>query len=98
MAISKEGLGIVRPKRRRNKRNTRQDEEGADKEEQEEEERVNRKKNEEQRQVLQGGPERGATGPFGAGVAATPLRHTQNCGMSRDRGVSTPWSATGGGV
>ena len=32
------------------------------------------------------------------GVAATPLLHTQNCGMSRNRGVATPWSATGGGV
>ena len=41
--------------------------------------------------------ERGATGAFGVGVAATPLLHTQNCGMSRDRGVATPWSATGGG-
>ena len=41
--------------------------------------------------------ERGATGAFGRGVAATPLLHTQNCGMSRDRGVATPWSATGGG-
>ena len=36
--------------------------------------------------------------PLGGGVAATPLLHTQNCGMSRDRGVATPWSATGGGV
>ena len=45
-----------------------------------------------------GGRERGATGAFGRGVAATPLLHTQNCGMSRDRGVATPWSATGGGV
>ena len=44
-----------------------------------------------------GGRERGATGAFGRGVAATPLLHTQNCGMSRDRGVATPWSATGGG-
>ena len=36
---------------------------------------------------------------FGGGVvAATRLLHTQNCGMSRDRGVATPWSATGGGV
>ena len=35
---------------------------------------------------------------FWGGVAATPLLHTQNCGMSRDRGVATPWSATGGGV
>ena len=43
------------------------------------------------------GRERGATGAFGRGVAATPLLHTQNCGMSRDRGVATPWSATGGG-
>ena len=34
-----------------------------------------------------GGRERGATGAFGRGVAATPLLHTQNCGMSRDRGV-----------
>ena len=41
--------------------------------------------------------ERGATGAFGGGVAATPLLHTQNCGMSRDRGAATPWSATGGG-
>ena len=45
-----------------------------------------------------GGRERGATGAFGRGVAATPLLHTQNCGMSRDRGVATPWSATEGGV
>ena len=45
-----------------------------------------------------GGRERGATEAFGGGVAATPLLHTQNCGMSRDRGVATPWSATGGGV
>ena len=38
-------------------------------------------------------------GPLGGGgVAATPLLHTQNFGMSRDRGVATPWSATGGGV
>ena len=37
--------------------------------------------------------ERGATGAFGGGgVAATPLLHTQNCG------IATPWSATGGGV
>ena len=38
-------------------------------------------------------------GPLGGGggVAATPLLHTQNCGMSRDRGVATPWSATAGG-
>ena len=28
----------------------------------------------------------------------TPPKHTQNCGMSRDSGVATPWSATGGGV
>ena len=35
---------------------------------------------------------------IGGGVAATPLIHTQNRGMSRDRGVATPWSATGGGV
>ena len=35
-------------------------------------------------------------GPWGGGVAATPLLHTQNCRMSRDRGVATPWSATGG--
>ena len=41
--------------------------------------------------------ERGATGALRGGVAATPLLHTQNCGMSRDRGVATPWSATGGG-
>ena len=34
----------------------------------------------------------------GTSVAATPLLHTQNCGMSRDRGVATPWSARGGGV
>ena len=33
---------------------------------------------------------------FGGGVAATPLRHTRNCGKSRDRGVATPWSATWG--
>ena len=44
-----------------------------------------------------GGRERGATGVFWGGVAATPLLHTQNCGMSRDRGVATPWSATAGG-
>ena len=37
-------------------------------------------------------------GPLGGGVAASPLLHTQNCGMSRDRGVATQWSATGGGV
>ena len=43
-----------------------------------------------------GGRERGATGAFGRGVVATPLPNTQNCGMSRDRGVATPWSATGG--
>ena len=36
-------------------------------------------------------------GPLGGGVAARPLLHTQNCGVSRDRGVATPWSATGGG-
>ena len=41
--------------------------------------------------------QRGATGAFGRSVAATPLLRTQNCGMSRDRGVATPWSATGGG-
>ena len=41
--------------------------------------------------------ERGATGAFGGGVAATPLLHIQNCGMSRDRGVATQWSAIGGG-
>ena len=36
-------------------------------------------------------------GPLGGGgVAATPLRHPQNCGKSHDRGVATPWSATGG--
>ena len=40
----------------------------------------------------------GAIGPFGRGVAATPLLHTGNCGKSRDRGVATPWSATRGGV
>ena len=40
----------------------------------------------------------GATGPFGGGVAATPLRHTRNCGKNRDGGVATPWSAAGGGV
>ena len=45
-----------------------------------------------------GGRERGATGAFGEGVAATPLLHTQNCGMIRDRGVATPWSVTGGCV
>ena len=45
-----------------------------------------------------GGRERGATGAFGRGVAATPLLHTQNCRMSRARGVATPWSATEGGV
>ena len=44
-----------------------------------------------------GGRERGATGAFGSGVAATPLLHTQNCGVSRDRGVATPWNPTGGG-
>ena len=43
------------------------------------------------------GRERGATGAFGRGVAATPLLHTQNCRMSRDRGIATPWSATEGG-
>ena len=37
-------------------------------------------------------------GPLGGGVAATPLLHTQNCGMNRDRGVATPWGATGGVV
>ena len=42
--------------------------------------------------------ERGATWGLWGGVAATPLLHTQNCGMSRDRGVATPWSATGRGV
>ena len=44
--------------------------------------------------------ERGATGAFGGGeggVAATPLPHAQNRGMSSDRGVATPWSATGRG-
>ena len=35
---------------------------------------------------------------LGRGVAATPLQHTRNCGKSRDGGVATPWSATGGGV
>ena len=52
------------------------------------------------RDTLRGGRERGATGAFGGGggAAATPLLHTQNCGMSRDRGVATPWSATAGGV
>ena len=44
-----------------------------------------------------GGRDRGATGASGRGVAATPLLHTQNCGMSRDRSVATPWSATGAG-
>ena len=33
-----------------------------------------------------------------AATAATPLRHPRNCGRSSDRGVATPWSATGGGV
>ena len=43
--------------------------------------------------------ERCDRGLWGAGgVAATPLLHTQNCGMSCDTGVATPWSATGGGV
>ena len=51
------------------------------------------------RDTPRGGRERGATGAFeGGGVAGTPLLHAQNCGMSRDRGVATPWSATGGGV
>ena len=50
------------------------------------------------RDTPSGGRERGATGAFGRGVAATPLLHTQNCRMSRDRGVATPWSATGGVV
>ena len=78
LAVFKEGLGIVRPKRKRNKRNTRQDEEGADEEEQEEKERANQKKNEEQRQVLQGGPERGATGPLGGGCSCdTPATHSE---------------------
>ena len=36
-------------------------------------------------------------GPLGVGVAVTPLLHTENCGMSRDRGVATPWSAIGWG-
>ena len=40
----------------------------------------------------------GATGPFTGGVAATPLRHTRNCGKSHDGDVATPWSATGGSV
>ena len=34
---------------------------------------------------------------WGGGVAATPLRHPQNCRKSRDGGVATPWSAIGGG-
>ena len=44
--------------------------------------------------------ERGATGAWGGGVvAATPLLHTQNCGMSRDRGVAyTVERDRGGGV
>ena len=45
-----------------------------------------------------GGRERCDRGLWGGGVAATPLLHTQNCGMSHDRGVATPWSATGRGV
>ena len=44
-----------------------------------------------------GGRERCDRGLWGRGAAATPLLHTQNCGMSRDRGVATPWSATWGG-
>ena len=46
--------------------------------------------------VTTGGPGWGATGPFGGGVAATPLRHSRNCGKSCDGGVATPCSATGG--
>ena len=40
----------------------------------------------------------GATGPCEGGIAATPLRHTRNCGKSRDGGVATPWIAPKGGV
>ena len=50
------------------------------------------------RHPLQWQRERCDRGAFGRGVAATPLLHTQNCGTSRDRGIATPWSATGGGV
>ena len=50
------------------------------------------------RHPLRGDRERGVRqARLGGGVAAGPLLHTQNCGMSRDRGVGTPWSATGGG-
>ena len=48
------------------------------------------------RHTPRGGRERCDRGLWG-GVAATPLLHTQNCGMSRNRGVATPWSPTGGG-
>ena len=37
-------------------------------------------------------------GPWGGGVAATPLLHTQNCGMSRARGVATLVERDRGGV
>ena len=46
---------------------------------------------------FQEGVRQGPLGGGGGGVAATPLRHTHNCGKSRDRGVATPWRATGGG-
>ena len=50
------------------------------------------------RDALQGDPGCDmALGGGGGGVVATPLRHTPNCGKSRDRDVATPWSATGGG-
>ena len=32
-------------------------------------------------------------GPFGEGVAATPLQHTRNRRESCDGGIATPWSA-----
>ena len=44
------------------------------------------------------GCDRALWGGGGGCVAATALRHIQYCGKSRDRGVATPWSATGGGV
>ena len=50
------------------------------------------------RHPRRGGRERCDSGLWGGGVVVTPLLHTQNCGMSRDRGVATPWSATVGGV
>ena len=48
--------------------------------------------------LVQEGPGWGATGFFRGVVAATPLRHTRDCGKIHDGGVATPWSATGGGV